>query len=241
MKNDRNIGSTIIITVIGIALLLISVIGTTFAYFTVIIRGNPSDTNVRVQSMSLGIINFEHGNTISYTDVIPGRPKWDNIDEAKNIIRFSLTSSTSMDRDVTVGYNVYFNITKDTFESDNIVYLTTATPGAYSKEAKMKYGNELDEYKTSFIPYENGIPLDDQKIDVGYIPKEYANQDVEQKILIGSGNIGGLASRDEWSFEIWINEIGVQQNYDQGRIIEGYITAEVTEIPYVTNEPEKIN
>ncbi len=233
LKKEKNFGSTIILTILGIAILLIAVIGTTFAYFTAIVRGNITENNATYKSVSLGVINFEHGNVVNLVDVLPGRPKWTNEDEADNIVKFSLMSPYDMEREVTVGYSVYLNITENTFESDNLVFLTKPTPGTNSKEAKMKFGDENDTYKTIFTPKENELPIEEGSIEVGYIPPSTANQDTEQRILIGSGNIGGMASKDEWTFEIWVKETGEEQNYDQGKVLKAYITVEVTEIPTI--------
>ncbi len=238
-KNNK--GLIIILTVISIFALLIAVIGTTFAYFTVMIKGNMSEAKTIIKSVSLGVINFEHGNTIYYDGAIPGRPIWSENEEVKNIIYFSLTSSTSMDKNEKVKYNVYLNITKDTFLTDNVVYLINVKTGVNSGEARMKFGNENDDYKVKFTPYGNGLPLESESFDVGYIPLELANQDEEQKILIGTGEIGGLASRDEWAFEIWVNETGNEQNIDQNKVIEAYISAEVSETTYISNETDKAN
>ena len=51
--------------ILGPATLLVAVIGATFAYFTVTIKGNPTAPNVTVQSKTLGVIEFETLNQIN--------------------------------------------------------------------------------------------------------------------------------------------------------------------------------
>ena len=46
------------------------------------------------------------------------------------------------------------------------------------------------------------------------------------KVKIGTGVVGAYAAKDEWEFEIWINETNSNQNDDQGQLIKGYIEIE---------------
>ena len=55
---------------------------------------------------------------------------------------------------------------------------------------------------------------------------------------IGTAELGMLGSKDKWEFEIWVNEIGAEQNIDQGKTIKCFITIELADPDPKTNEPD---
>ena len=121
MKNNsnNNRGSMIILTVIGIATLLVAVIGATFAYFTAQINYNDKPKEVYIHSGEM-IVQFDSKNSIDYRGAIPGRP--DVYDESgnfinKNRMQFTLTSGENMG--VGTKYDVYLKITKNEFTQSN--------------------------------------------------------------------------------------------------------------------------
>ena len=66
MENKK--GTTVLLTVIGIATLLVAVVGATFAYFTASVTETNETTNVTVTSATLGTITFDHGATLTLGD-----------------------------------------------------------------------------------------------------------------------------------------------------------------------------
>ena len=62
---ENNKGSMIILTIIGIATLLIAVIGATFAYFTVTVKYKTAPSQVEVKSNTM-VIEYEALNNIEY-------------------------------------------------------------------------------------------------------------------------------------------------------------------------------
>lgn len=67
MKDNK--GTTVLLTVIGIATLLVAVVGATFAYFTASVTDdNKGKTDVTVSAANLGTVVFTHGDTIDLCD-----------------------------------------------------------------------------------------------------------------------------------------------------------------------------
>lgn len=64
---DNSKTNTLLLTVIGVATLLVAVIGATFAYFTAQIGGGETATTVKMNAGVLKI-NFANGNTVQSTE-----------------------------------------------------------------------------------------------------------------------------------------------------------------------------
>lgn len=221
---ESNKGSMIILTVIGIATLLVAVIGATFAYFTVTIKGNPTEPNVTVQSKTLGVIEFETLNQINYTNLIPGRPQWETDQTPTNKLNFTVTSA--VDASANEEYVVYLNVEENDFETDNVVYLLTETEKGTHSVKGSQYFTE-DNYVNHTFAGET-TPTKLGKITAGFTGK----------MQIGTAELGMLGSKDKWEFEIWVNEIGAEQNIDQGKTIKCFITIELADPTPKTNEPD---
>ena len=69
MENSK--GQTIFLSVIGVATLLVAIIGATFAWFSVDVQGNNSAQSVYVETMKLGSVTFTDSDAITLTDVKP--------------------------------------------------------------------------------------------------------------------------------------------------------------------------
>jgi hypothetical protein len=67
---DTNKTNTLLLTVIGVATLLVAVIGATFAYFTATIGGQESSTTITVGAGTLAI-NYSGGAAVDLQNVIP--------------------------------------------------------------------------------------------------------------------------------------------------------------------------
>ncbi len=70
MENNR--GQSIFLSVVGIATLLVAIVGATFAYFSITVRGNEEASSIVVTTAQLSDVFFEDGDNISVTDVYPG-------------------------------------------------------------------------------------------------------------------------------------------------------------------------
>ncbi len=120
----ENKGQTIFLSVIGIATLLVAIIGATFAYFTTTMTGDAAD--VSASTAKIGAVSFT-AEGVSATKILPG---WTS--GAKTV---SVTLAAS---DYDVEYECELNVT-----SNAITDLTLAVTGDNAKteaNAKVKTG-----------------------------------------------------------------------------------------------------
>lgn len=252
---ENNRGSMIILTVIGIATLLVAVIGATFAYFSTMVKYNDEPRDVVVSSSTM-VIEYESTNSILYQGAIPGRPA----ESANNKLRFKVTSDNNMM--LSSRYDVYLKITKNDFVNDsnmeNLVFYLEETSVGTSKGTdnliNSTKGN-LFATKTEKYTFEGIEALPENKITgektIGVIP---ANTDPVKNadtctltedgtaclLKISNGAVvGNQGASDEWYFEVWLKETGENQNYDQGKLFQASI--EIVPLDIYTNEPDLVN
>lgn len=213
-KNNQ--GQIIILTILGIAILFVSVIGATFAYFSVNLKITETEKQVFVKSKAL-VIEYKTINSLYYDRVIPGRPTWLEGQKPTNQLSFSLTSPTDML--AKNEYDVFLNIEKNNFVTNNVVY--------YIKEKECirddGSGSVLGKLSsTDTLEYD----LDGEIVTLGRIPAGYTG-----RLKIGEGAVlGGLGCTDEWEVEIWLHEVGVEQNEDQSKMIKATVEVETGEL-----------
>ena len=262
--NYRNKKSTIFFIVLSITSLLIAIIGATFAYFTASIRYVDQPSEVLTKSEVLEI-TFKRENDIYYENILPGRPGWESqaINEMRNSLRFSVQSNSAMS--LRTPYNVYFTITENTFPTSkndatysNVVYMLNGTPGKSTVEKTDQYGNKKFLDSTLINTCYNGSGIQTvmcgtgqyfdsfnsilHKFDGDTMPTKLGKIEALKtgRVKIGTGVLGAFGAKDEWEFELWVNEIGSEQNEDQGRIIRGYIEIDTEDVTLYTNEPSQI-
>lgn len=71
MNENGGKSNTILLTVIGIATLLVVVTGATFAYFAAIINGNDQATSIKIQAGNGGTITFGGGEKVELNNIFP--------------------------------------------------------------------------------------------------------------------------------------------------------------------------
>ena len=108
-NNKKSNGNTILLTIIGIATLLIAVVGTTFAYFNAVVVGNENPPPIRVTSGVLSM-HFEGGPAINVQHIYPREESW----ATKT---FSIQGTT--DTNVRLYYNISLIINENTFGEDS--------------------------------------------------------------------------------------------------------------------------
>lgn len=254
---DNNKGSMIILTVIGIATLLIAVIGATFAYFTVTVKYKTPPSVVDVKSNTM-VIEYETLNNIKYEGAIPGRPD----EDTNNKLRFKVTSANDMMN--STKYDVYLKITKNEFANDenkeNLVFYLYETKVGKSLLDTNRIDSTMGTlYAKDKENYEfKGIEkLPENRItgikEIGIIPNdtdptnnsdtcEMSEDGTACMLKISEGAvIGNQGSSDEWYFEVWLKETGEEQNYDQGKIFEASIEIVPIDITEITNEKDLVN
>ena len=237
----------ILLTVLGIASLLVAIIGATFAFFTANIKYVNEPEDVVTKSEVLEII-YKTKNEILYKNLYPGRPGYESqsVKQENNSLKFSVEGNKSMS--LRTPYNIYFVITENTFDESkddsnysNLVYILNGVPGVSTIEKKDINGNVLN---TNSIIVNSCIPEtgeQTEKCGTGQIFNEtnsilhtFEGDAIPTKlgkveklktgrVKIGSAVLGAFGAKDEWEFDIWVNEIGTEQNEDQGKVIKGYI------------------
>ena len=239
-KNNRK--KNIILITLSLAIILLSIIGVTFAYFTSKIKYVNEPTDVIIKSKVLAI-TFKRENEIYYKNLMPGRPgeEAQAEDIIKNTLKFSVTSDN--DLSIRTSYNVYFHITENTFTSSsdnptysNVVYILNGVPGTTSVEKNDNDGNPINlnstitnscdssiicgtgQYFDSFNNILHTFTGDSKPTKLGRIEASKTG-----RVKIGSAILGAHGAKDEWEFEIWVNETGEEQNYDMGKLIRGFI------------------
>ena len=71
MENNR--GQSIFLSVVGIATLLVAIVGATFAYFSITVTGNDTASSITVTTAKLGNVTYTDGSDlIQVTDIYPG-------------------------------------------------------------------------------------------------------------------------------------------------------------------------
>ena len=215
MKNGKN--SIIVLSIIGITTLLISIIGATFAYFSIKLDVVSTKKNTVIQSRTL-VIEYKTLNQIYYKNIIPGRPKWKAGETPENILKFSLTSPVDMpERNA---YDVYLNITENSFETNNMVYYIKQNPCNRSDNTKSYSGDLISELPALKYNYNGRI------VDVGVIPAGYKGM----LKIAGGAILGSLGCTDNWEVEMWLYETGTEQNIDQGKHLKASVEIDVENV-----------
>ena len=214
MNNSK--GTKILVIMISVAILFVSIIGLTFAYFTVNIEIVGSKKNTVIKSETL-IVEFTRTNDIFVENMIPGRNEFDKESPYTNKLTFKLTSPANMI--VKTVYDVYLNIEKNNFVTNNLVYYLKENE-CFRMDGTGSSTGELQSEK--FERYE----IDNEMVELGVIPAERLG-----KYKISENAVlGGLGCEDEWLLEIWLKETGVEQNEDQSRTFKASIEIESKEV-----------
>ena len=95
---------TIFLSIIGIATLLVAIVGATFAWFSITVTGNDKPADIVITSGNLGQVSFEDGTAIDMTAIMPG-----------NFTTKTFTvSQTDPSATGKISYNIVLNVKKNT-------------------------------------------------------------------------------------------------------------------------------
>lgn len=253
-NNKNSKGSMIILTIIGIATLLVAVIGATFAYFTATVKYNDVPRDVVTVSGNM-IVEFASKNKIDYTGAIPGRPAV--YDEEGNLLtnnrmQFKLTSGENMS--VPTTYDIYLKITENEFleskffgagsKKTNLVYFLKEVKMTDSKaEDTNKKPNVLGSITSSFdlLTYDkfnqtkyNSLLNDLEIITIG---DQVENNTVEVGIIPVTSDIANCTKKDDDGVcMLKISENAVIGNYEAAN--EWYFEIWLYETGDVQNEDQ---
>ena len=65
-------GQSIFLSIIGIATLLVAIVGATFAWFSITVTGNDNPSDIVITSGNLGQVSFNDGTAIDISNLMPG-------------------------------------------------------------------------------------------------------------------------------------------------------------------------
>ncbi|MEG1015635.1 MAG: TasA family protein [Bacilli bacterium] len=116
---ENNKGQTIFMSVIGIATLLVAIIGATFAYFTASVTGNDKASSIIVNTATIASIDFQDGPLITLPNALPG----DSVEKT-----FTIALSGTEVTTVAMAYEVLFTTTNNGI--DDLNYTLTCTNAA---------------------------------------------------------------------------------------------------------------
>lgn len=200
---NENKGTTVLLTVIGIATLLVAVVGATFAYFTAQVEdANPANTDVTVNAATLGLITFTHDDKIDLCDdsltacdvIYPG---------AQETKTFTVKADDAAS--VAVDYVVYLQIIENTFTTDNLGYKIGATTAEGTAE--------LPDGATRTAS--TGLPT--AAANYTSLNSATLTLDSEDLVEIGKGTLGTYGATDTWTLDVTLANIDGDQNADQGK------------------------
>ncbi len=196
---ERNNGQTIFLSVIGIATLLVAIIGATFAYFTTTMQaGEGNNPNATITTATVGSVGFVTTSPSSDTTVLPG---WSGTGTTK--VYFTSAS----EKPVEYSCKVYL-AGEATNENDLLEHI----------EVQGVAGDDAQNT-------ENPVALTAEGVEIahGTIPA------VTQDVVTGTLNDteAGKGPIREVTYRVIFKEMGVAQNEDQGKLIKTTVSCEL--------------
>lgn len=206
---DNSKTNTLLLTVIGVATLLVAVIGATFAYFTAQVGGGESATTVKMNAGVLKI-NFANGNTVQTTEGF--EPTKAAVECAKKegayycdqaqyspvaTKKFTLTgtNTTLASDNMKMPYTIKLVVTKNEFSTGAIKYtLVGEKKGGNAGTGELAQVATWVDVKTGaaeatvigngyFLPGTDTIHNYDLNI---YFPDNHVNQDIDKNKVFGA-------------------------------------------------------
>ena len=210
---DNSKTNTLLLTVIGVATLLVAVIGATFAYFTAQVGGGESSTTVKMNAGVLKI-NFTNGNTVQTTEGFeptkaavecPGNkvnetdPYYCGQAQYSPVAtkKFTLTgtNTTLASDNMKMPYTIKLVVTQNQFSTGAIKYTLTGTKegGEAAAGELVQIPNWVDVATGAADAAELGsgyfLPgtetIHKYKLDI-YFPDNHINQDTDKNKVFGA-------------------------------------------------------
>lgn len=205
MSEGKN--NTVMLTIIGIATLLIAVVGATFAYFSATLTGTKNEKEYTVRSATVGT-QFNGGADITATGIYPKEEAW-------GTKTFSIKTTST--KGVSTKYRISLVIddndtTADTTISDGAGHIKRFQANALSYTLTASEANAATE---------------------GIMPTATETQiaDPSKDIVFGEATIYGndaVEVTQTYTLSMFFKDTGTDQNANQGAQFKGHI--EITEI-----------
>ena len=195
MENNR--GQSIFLSVVGIATLLVAIVGATFAYFSISVTGNDTASSINVTTAKVGGVTFDGtGAGISVVDVYPG---WT---ETK---QFTVSLAADADASAQIQYEIKLVTTTDAVTSDanKDLAAAAATKGDFT-------------YSLSGSSSTGG----------GTVAPSKSNQNMpaaDGTTDLGTGTLTGTSAIHTYNFTVLLKESSTEQNELQGKSYHGVI------------------
>ncbi|MEG1015863.1 MAG: hypothetical protein RSB00_01435 [Bacilli bacterium] len=169
---ENNKGQTIFLSVIGVATLLVAIIGATFAYFTASVAGNDKASSILVNTATIASINFQDGPLISLANALPGDSATKNF-----TVALAGTDSTTVD----MSYEVLLTTTNSGIT--DLKYTLTSTGGTPVPAGQQALGTTVTNKKIgtgTFLAGATGPARSHSWSLVILFPETGSNQNTQQ-------------------------------------------------------------
>ena len=205
MSEGKN--NTVMLTIIGIATLLIAVVGATFAYFSATLTGTNDEKEYTVRSATVGT-QFNGGDQIAAAGIYPKAEAWG-------------TKTFSIKTTATKGVSTKYRITLVIDDNDTTADATISDGAGHIKKFQ---ANALSYTLTA---------SEANAATEGIMPTATETQiaDPSQDIVFGEATIYGndaVEVTQTYTLSMFFKDTGTDQNANQGAQFKGHIA--ITEI-----------
>lgn len=200
--------NTVMLTIIGIATLLIAVVGATFAYFSAQVSGMNNEKEYTVRSATIGT-TFDSGSEITAIGIYPKEEAWG-------------TKTFSIKSTATAGVATKYKISLVVEDND------ASTDPTYSDNGATIRRFQADALSYTLTAVESNAGTN------GVMPTtsdETKIADPSKTIVFGEATIYGNGSQEvtqAYTLSLFFKDTGADQNANQGAQFKGHI--EITEI-----------
>ena len=210
---ENNKGQTIFLSVVGVATLLVAIVGATFAYFSVTVTGNENASSIKVVTATLTSVNFADGNTINLDPAYPGA----HADKTFTVTSDKTAGATYGSDTVGLEYYVWLNVT----DADLITTLHTQ-----SKDSEFNYSLSCSAADTGAVKTSVGCGgIGNDKAGASIYGNYGTSGNRGETSLYGPVTIYP-GSTHTYTFRIQFTESSSDQNYAQGHSFAGVIQVE---------------
>lgn len=196
---ENNKGQSIFLSIVGVATLLVAIIGATFAYFSITVQGNENASSINVTTAVVGDVVFADGPEINGENIYP------NWEMTK---RFTISNSTVGATDQ-IDYVIKLLVTANTL-----------TPVANGKFVHDLIGVTTTNSGTlGSVAVNTPVPLT--------LADRTAGGESNPTEQIATGQLNGVDSHT-YDYHIEFVESGGDQNSAQGKAFSGKLQVEVS-------------
>lgn len=210
---ENNKGQTIFLSVIGIATLLVAIVGATFAWFSTTIEGNQAGNTTSVTAVQMAKVVFSQSSATSLTDGYPN-------ETATTEFTITAPDFKSADDNATIDYIV--NVSN----SGTMLWNPAANEGAGAAVAQ---AGDLSYYLTCEHTSGDLTGTGASIATTGLVAT--SAEAVAGTTDVAGNNNGSLKSEEvhTCTYTLKINETGNDQNYLQGLTATSTITVVIDE------------